>query len=153
MKYFTKTKNDLEGYRKNIKSLEQILDNETYLFMLNHSFHDSLLTELTVLDNSNEDDSYDSKISPVSVRAQVTYWDDTHYELLWEEAHAYSVDFDVTRNTIVETGLILYERGLDQWSHDELVLTAKGLLHHQIVLFSQTKISITCKKFSIRHLG
>lgn len=152
MEYFTENKNDLEGYRKNIESLQGLLDHETYSFMLDNSFHDSLLNKLAVLNNQNNKEPYDSKISPVSVCAQLTHWNDKKYELLWEDVSVYSVDFDVTRNKMVETGLILYERGLDQWSHDELVYTKKGLFHHQIILFSRTKVIIKCKKFTIRSL-
>lgn len=152
MKYFTEKKNDLEGYRKNIESLEAILDNETYSFMLDNSFHDSIINKLTVLNNYKDEESHNSKISPVSVFAQLTYWNDKKYELLWEDVSLYSIDFDITRNKEFETGLVLYERGLDQWSHDELVLTEDDLLYHQIILFSLTKIIIKCKQFSIRSL-
>ncbi len=152
MKCFTENKNDLEGYRKNIESLEAILDNETYSFMLDNSFHDSIINKLTVLNNYKDEESHNSKISPVSVFAQLTYWNDKKYELLWEDVSLYSIDFDITRNKEFETGLVLYERGLDQWSHDELVLTEDDLLYHQIILFSLTKIIIKCKQFSIRSL-
>lgn len=154
MKYFTENKNDLEGYKKNIKSLQKLLDHETFRFMINNSFHDSLINKLAIINNhsNNNKEPYDSEISPVSVCAQLTYWNDKKYELLWEDVSVYSVDFDVTRNQVVETGQILYKRGLDQWSHDELVLTKKGLWHHQIILYSQTKVTIKCKKFTIRSL-
>lgn len=150
MKYFTENKNDLDGYRKNIESLEDILDDETYTFMLNNSFHDSVLDKLTVLNNIEE--TTNSESCEVSVVAELTSWDDKKYELLWKNVTVYFVDFDIARNKGVHTNQILYERGLDQWFHDELVLTPKGLLHHQIILFSQTKMIIKCKKFSIKSL-
>lgn len=62
MKYFTENKNDFEGYRKNIGTLENILDQETYNFMLDNSFHDSLLNNLTVLSNYNNEEFYDSEV-------------------------------------------------------------------------------------------
>ena len=49
MKYFTKTKHDIEEYMKNIQKLENILNPDTHNFMLNDSLHDSVLNKLTVL--------------------------------------------------------------------------------------------------------
>lgn len=152
MRYFTENKNDFEGYRKNIETLEVRLNHETYSFMLDNSFHDSLLNKLTVLNHYNNEEPYDSKISPVFVSAQLTYWNDEKYELFWEDVSVHSVDFDITRNKMVETGLILYGHGLDQWSHDELLLIENGNLRHEIFLFSQTTIIIECKKFSIKQI-
>lgn len=150
MKYFTKTKHDIEEYMKNIQKLENILNPDTHNFMLNDSFHDSVLNKLTVLNNSNIEETPNSDINEVSVVAKLTHWNDRKYELLWENVNLYSVDFDITRNRIVETNQILYERGLDQWSHDELTLTADGNLRHQIFLFSQTTIIIESTNFIIK---
>lgn len=149
MKYFTENKQDIEGYMKNLRTLENRLDSETYHFMVNHSFHDSTLDALTVL---NEEGPADAKTSPVSVIAQLTDWRGCPYELRWENVSIYSVDFDIIRNKVVETGQVLFERGLDQWSHDELILTVDDCLHHEIMLFSQTKIKIRCKQFSLKNL-
>ena len=150
MKYFTKTKHDIEEYMKNIQKLENILNPDTHNFMLNDSFHDSVLNKLTVLNNSNIEEPPNSDINEVSVVAKLTHWNDRKYELLWENVNLYSVDFDITRNRIVETNQILYERGLDQWSHDELTLTANGNLRHEIFLFSQTTIIIESTNFIIK---
>lgn len=150
MKYFTKTKHDIEAYMKNIQKLENILNPDTHNFMLNDSFHDSVLNKLTVLNNSNIEETPNSDINEVSVVAKLTHWNDRKYELLWENVNLYSVDFDITRNRIVETNQILYERGLDQWSHDELTLTADGNLRHEIFLFSQTTIIIESTNFIIK---
>ena len=150
MKYFTKTKHDIEEYMKNIQKLENILNPDTHNFMLNDSFHDGVLNKLTVLNNSNIEETPNSDINEVSVVAKLTHWNDRKYELLWENVNLYSVDFDITRNRIVETNQILYERGLDQWSHDELTLTADGNLRHQIFLFSQTTIIIESTNFIIK---
>ena len=151
MKYFTDKKHDIEGYMENLQKIDSVLDQHTHNFMLNNSFHDSVLNKLTVLNNINE--ITNSESYEVSVVAELTYWDDKKYELLWENVTLYSLDFDITRNKVVETNQILYDRGLDQWSHDELTLTEKGLLHHQIILFSDTKVIIRCKQFSIRNLS
>ena len=150
MKYFTKTKHDIEEYMKNIQKLENILNPDTHNFMLNDSFHDSVLNKLTVLNNSNIEETPNSDINEVSVVAKLTHWNDRKYELLWENVNLYSVDFDITRNRIVETNQILYERGLDQWSHDELTLTADVNLRHEIFLFSQTTITIESTNFIIK---
>lgn len=149
MQYFTEDLDDIEGYMKSLQILENRLDPETYQFMVNHSFHDSDIHKITVLNNEVADES---EVSPVSVAIQLTYWDNQKYELLWENVSKYSTDFDISRNKVVETDRVLFERGLDQWSHDELVLTAKDDLRHEIILFSQTKIIIECKKFSIKTL-
>ncbi len=151
MKYFTDKKDDIEGYMENLQKLESVLNQYTHNFMLNNSFHDSVVNKLTVLNNIEE--TIDLENYEVSVVAELTYWDNKKYELLWENVTLYSVDFDITRNKVVETNQILYDRGLDQWSHDELTLTEKGLLHHQIILFSDTKVIIRCKQFSIRNLS
>lgn len=151
MKYFTDKKNDIEGYMENLQKIDSVLDQHTHNFMLNNSFHDSVLNKLTVLNNINE--ITNSESYEVSVVAELTYWDDKKYELLWENVTLYSLDFDITRNKVVETGQILYERGLDQWSHDELTLTANDNLRHEIFLFSQTTIIIECANFSIRNLS
>ena len=150
MKYFTKTKHDIEEYMKNIQKLENILNPDTHNFMLNDSFHDSVLNKLTVLNNSNIEETPNSDINEVSVVAKLTHWNDRKYELFWKNVNLYSVDFDITRNRIVETNQILYERGLDQWSHDELTLTADGNLRHEIFLFSQTTIIIESTNFIIK---
>lgn len=149
MRYFTENKDDIAGYMKNLETLEGIVDQKTYHFMLNHSFHDSYLHQLSVF---NKEGKYGSKTSPVSVLIRLTASDEKVYELLWDNVSVYSTDFDISRNKIVETNDILFERGLDQWSHDELRLTEKGDLHHEIILFSQTKIIIQCKQFFITHL-
>lgn len=149
MKYFTEDIDDIEGYMKSLQMLESRLNQATYQFMKNHSFHDSEIRKITVLNNDGTDET---EISPVSVRIQLIYWDNQEYELLWENVSKYSTSFDITCNKIVGTDQVLFERGLDQWSHDELVLTAKGDLRHEIILFSQTRIIIECKKFSIETL-
>lgn len=149
MQYFTEDKDDIEGYMKSLQLLEKKLDPATYQFMVNHSFHDSDIHKITILNNEGTDES---EISPLSLSIQLTYWDNQKYELLWENVSKYSTDFDIIRNKVVETGQILFGRGLDQWSHDELVRTSKGDLHHEIVLFSQTRIMIECMQFSIKNI-
>lgn len=149
MKYFTGGLNDIEGYLKSLQRLENRLDQVTYQFMINHSFHDSTIDRLTVLNNEGADEA---EISPVTVAIQLTYWDDQKYELLWENVVKYATDFDITRNKVVETGEVLFDRGLDQWSHDELFLTSQDTLHHEIQLFSYTIIKIECKEFSIKKI-
>ena len=149
MQYFTENKWDIEGYMKSLRILENRLDSDTYQFMLNYSFHDSYINQVSVLNNVG---THGSEVSPVSVLIQLTHWDNEKYELLWENVSKYSTDFDISRNKVVGTNQVLFDRGLDQWSHDELVLTANGNLHHEIVFFSQTKIKIECKNFSIKTL-
>lgn len=82
MKYFTKTKHDIEEYMKNIQKLENILNPDTHNFMLNDSFHDSVLNKLTVLNNSNIEETPNSDINEVSVVAKLTHWNDRKYKLI-----------------------------------------------------------------------
>lgn len=149
MRYFTDDLDDIEGYMRNLQTLENRLDEETYRFMVNYSFHDSTIDQLTVF---NDEGAEEAEISPVSVVIQLTHWDEQKYELVWKNVVNYSTDFDITRNQVVGTGQVLYERGLDHWSHDELIQTPQDNLHHEIRLFSQTKISIECKEFSIKKI-
>lgn len=149
MKYFTEDQHDIQGYMKNIVSLKNRLDPVTYRFMSKDSFHDSSISRITVLNNEG---AHESEVSPVSIIIRLTHWDNQQYELLWENVSKYSTDFDIRRNKVVETDQVLFERGLDQWSQDELLLTAKGNLHHEIMLFSRTRIIIESKNFSIRAL-
>ena len=118
MKYFTEEKHDIEGYRDNLKCLDTVLDTNTYIFLLNTSFHDSLIREITVLNDYDPEVSNDSQESIVTVSAKIKYWDDTLYELLWKDVTVYSFDFDISRSKVVETQKILFKRGLDEWSLD-----------------------------------
>lgn len=149
MKYFTEDIHDIEGYLKSLQLLENRLDQTTYQYMLDFSFHDSIINQLKVL---NKEGVNESKISPVSVVIHLTYWDEQKYELRWKNVMKYSADFDITRNKVVETGEVLFYRGLDQWAYDELAITSQGNLHHEILLFSQTTIMIECKEFSIKKI-
>lgn len=45
---------------------------------------------------------------------------------------------------------MLFERGLDHCSHTELILTVGDNLHYEIILFSQTKITIVCEQFPLK---
>ena len=149
MKYFTEDIHDVEGYLKSLPLLEDRLDQATYQFLLNHSFHDSTINQLTVLNTEGLDEL---EISPVSVIIQLTYWNEQKYELRWKNVMNYSTDFDITRNKVAETGEVLFDRGLDQWAYDELALTSQDTLHHEILLFSQTIIKIECKEFSVKEI-
>lgn len=147
MQYFTEVNHDIEGYLKNLTGLEKILDTSTYQFMLNHSFHDSQINKLIVVNHEATDALQQS---PVSIWMQLTDWSETDYELIWEDVRVFQTDFDIKRNKVAETKEILFERGLDQWSYDELTQTEMGMLRHEIRLFSQTRISIECRQFRIK---
>lgn len=69
---------------------------------------------MKVSNNYNPQVSDDSQESIVTVSARIEYWDNT----------LYSFDFDITRSKVVETQQILFKRGLDEWSIDELTLIA-----------------------------
>ena len=150
MKYFTEEKHDIEGYRDNLKCLDTVLDTNTYNFLLNTSFHDSLIREITVLNDYDPEVSNDSQESIVTVSAKIKYWDDTLYELLWKDVTVYSFDFDISRSKVVETQKILFNRGLDEWSIDELTLIKNDRLRHEIIFFSQAMLIIECGNFSIK---
>ncbi|AEB28907.1 hypothetical protein CAR_c01560 [Carnobacterium sp. 17-4] len=152
MEYFTEEKHDIEGYRNNLKFLDKVLDTITYNFLLNTSFHDSLIREMIVSNNYNPEVSNDSQESIVTVSARIEYWDNTLYELSWNDVTVYSFDFDVSRSKVAETQKILFNRGLDEWSLDELTLITNDRLRHEIIFFSQTIMIIECSNFSIKLL-
>ncbi|MER2175656.1 MAG: hypothetical protein ABS911_13340 [Carnobacterium sp.] len=52
-----------------------------------------------------------------------------------------------------ETQQILFNRGLDEWSIDELTLINNDRLRHEIVFFSQAIMIIECSIFSIKILN
>lgn len=147
MQYFTEDNHDIEGYLKNLTGLEKILDPSTYQFMLNHSFHDSQINKLIVV---NHEATNALQQSPVSIWMQLTDWSETDYELIWEDVRVFQTDFDIRRNKVAGTKEILFERGLDQWSYDELTQIEMGILRHEIRLFSQTRISIECRQFRVK---
>lgn len=153
MKYFTEAKHDLEGYHKNLLSLKKMLDPKTFKFMLNESFHDSTLNKFTIVNNYGESNHNTEKDSIVSVSAHLKHWNEHEYELLWENVTVYLLDFDISRNKIAESDQILFDRGLDEWSHDELSIVRHNYLRHEILLFSQTTIIIECSKFSINQIS
>lgn len=74
--------------------------------MRNHSFHDSWINQLTILNNEGADET---EVSPVSVKIHLAGWNKQKYELLWENVNKHSTDFDIKRNQIVGTGQILFE--------------------------------------------
>lgn len=149
MQYFTEERNDIEGYRKSLLKLEKRLDSETFDFIREHSFHDSVINKIILKNDQDEKQRAEQGKSIVSVSMQLTYWDDALYELRWENATVYSLDFNISRNKTAENERVLFEEGLDQWSHDELSLADNGRLKHEIYLFSHTTILIECEKFSI----
>lgn len=153
MRFFSKEVQDIKGYRDNLLSLDGSLDSETLGFFLNNSLHDSTIIEIKTLNAYDENISDESEKSIVSVVAKLQYWDGAIFELLWEDVAKYLIDFDISRNIIVETGQILFNRGLDEWSHDELTKTNNGRLQHEIVLFSQTTIVIECKNVILKRLN
>lgn len=152
MQFFNEEKHDIEGYINNLMTLKGTLEADTLSFMLNHSFHDSVVNSITVLNPQDFDQANDTEKSNVSVSIKLTNWDDKRYELVWENVMVYTVDFDISRNKIIENGQILFERGLDQWSHDELIQLPNGSLRHEIYLFSKTTILIECQVFSIQSI-
>ena len=152
MEYFTEEKHDIEGYRNNFKFLDKVLDANTYNFLLNTSFHDSLICEIKVLNDYVPEVPDDSQKSIVTVSAKIKYWDDTLYELSWKDVTVYSFDFDISRSKVVETQKILFNRGLDEWSLDELTLIKNDRLKHEIIFFSQAMMIIECGDFSIKLL-
>lgn len=145
MRYFTEEIHDIEGYHTNLLSLSDCLNEKTFDFFLNNSLHDSTLVELTALSDNDENKPDNSEESIVSVSAKLKSWDDKKIELIWEDVTRYSIDFDITRNRVIGTGQILFNRGLDEWSHDELTRGNNGRLKHEIYLFSQTTIIIEFK--------
>lgn len=152
MKYFTEEKHDIEGYRNNLRFLDNVLDTNTYNFLLNTSFHDSLIREITVSNDYDPEVTNDSQESIVTVSARIEYWDNTLYELSWKDVTVYSFDFDVSRNKVAETQQILFNRGLDEWSLDELTLIKNDRLRHEIIFFSQAMMIMECGNFSIKSL-
>ncbi|MGY0400418.1 hypothetical protein [Carnobacterium jeotgali] len=153
MNYFTEEKHDLEGYLDNLRTLNKVLDTDTYNFLLNTSFHDSRISEITLVNKYNPEVSNESKESIISISSTAKHWDNNRYQLLWTDVTIYSVDFDISRNKLFESQKILFNRGLDEWSHDELTLLDNGRLRHEIYLFSQTTIIIECGNFSIKRIG
>ena len=153
MNYFTEEKHDLEGYLDNLRTLNKVLDTDTYNFLLNTSFHDSRISEITLVNKYNPEVSNESKESIISISSTAKHWDNNRYQLLWTDVTIYSVDFDISRNKLFESQKILFNSGLDEWSHDELTLLDNGRLRHEIYLFSQTTIIIECGNFSIKHIG
>ena len=85
LKYFTEDNNDIDGYMKNLEGLKDQLDDATYRFMVNYSFHDSVLDKLSV----EHHESTGSEISPVWVTAQLTDWEDRKYQLVWKNVSVY----------------------------------------------------------------
>ena len=108
---------------------------------------------MKLLNQYDDNTSDESKKSIVSVHAKLQYWDGTIIELLWADVTQYFIDFDITRNKIAETNQILFNRGLDEWSHDELTQKDNGRLQHEIFLFSQTTIKIECKSLILNILN
>lgn len=153
MNYFTEEKHDLEGYMNNLRTLTKVLDIDTHNFLLNNSFHDSRISEITLENNYNPEVPDDSQESIVSISSAAKHWDNNRYQLLWTDVTIYSIDFDISRNKLFESQKILFNHGLDEWSHDELTLLDNGRLRHEIYLFSQTTIIIECGNFSIKHIG
>ena len=153
MNYFTEEKHDLEGYMNNLRTLTKVLDIDTHNFLLNNSFQDSLISEITLENNYNPEVPDDSQESIVSISSSAKHWDNNRYQLLWTDVTVYLIDFDISRNKLFESQKILFNHGLDEWSHDELTLLDNGRLRHEIYLFSQTTIIIECGNFSIKHIG
>ncbi|MER2175863.1 MAG: hypothetical protein ABS911_14410 [Carnobacterium sp.] len=152
MKCFFEEKNDIEGYHESLLSLKKILEPKTFNFMLNESLHDSVINNITTVNNYDENKHNTGKDSIVSVSAHLKHWNEHEHELLWENVTVYLLDFDISRNKIAESNQILFDRGLDEWSHDELLLIKDSYLRHEMFLFSQTTIIIECSKFSINQI-
>lgn len=153
MNYFTEEKHDLEGYLDNLRTLNKVLDTDTYNFLLNTSFHDSRISEITLVNKYNPEVPDESQESIISISSTTKRWDNNRYQLLWTDVTIYSVDFDISRNKLFESQKILFNSGLDEWSHDELTLLDNGRLRHEIYLFSQTTIIIECGNFSIKRIA
>ncbi|SIO33363.1 hypothetical protein SAMN05878443_2430 [Carnobacterium alterfunditum] len=152
MNYFTEEKHDLEGYMDNLRTLNKVLDIDTHNFLLNTSFHDSRISEITLVNNYNPEVPDESQESIVSISSTAKHWDNNIYQLLWTDVTIHSIDFDISRNKLFESQKILFNSGLDEWSHDELTLLDNGRLRHEIYLFSQTTIIIECGNFSIKRM-
>ena len=152
MKFISEEKNDIKGYHESLLSLKKILEPKTFNFMLNESFHDSVINKITTVNNYGENKYNTEKDSIVSVSAHLKHWNEQEYELVWENVRVYLLDFDISRNKIAESNQILFDRGLDEWSHDELLLLEDNHLRHEIFLFSQTTIIIECSKFYINQV-
>ena len=148
MKYFTEEIWDFEGYQKHLFSLKETLDEDTFDFLQTNSFHDGILCDITV-HNPYTEKTEDIKSSIVFVTAKIKHWNGQVYTLLWKNVTVYQFDFNISRNKVVETNEILFDRGLDEWSHDELTLNEENKMQHEIDFFSKTRLLIECSDFSI----
>ena len=137
----------------NLRTLTKVLDIDTHSFLLNNSFHDSRISEITLVNKYNPEVPDESQESIISISSTTKRWDNNRYQLLWTDVTIYSVDFDISRNKLFESQKILFNSGLDEWSHDELTLLDNGRLRHEIYLFSQTTIIIECGNFSIKRIA
>lgn len=151
MKCFTEETWDFERYQKHLLSLKEILDEDTFNFLQTNSFHDGMLLDITV-HNPYTEKTEDVKNSIIFVSAKIKHWSGQVYTLLWKNVTVYQFDFNIFRNKVVETNEILFDRGLDEWSHDELTLNEENKMRHEIEFFSGTSLLIECNDFSIRLL-
>ena len=151
MKYFTEEIWDFEGYQNNLLSLKEFLNQETFKFLQENSFHDGMLSDITI-HNSYTGETEEIEDSIVSVSAKIKHWNGHIYKLFWDNVTVYHLDFNIARNRAVETNEILFDRGLDEWSHDELTLKNENILRHEIILFSKTTLVIKCAHFSIQSI-
>ncbi|WP_080145793.1 hypothetical protein [Marinilactibacillus piezotolerans] len=152
MNFFTEETSDIEGYRKNLKSLQGKLDKQTSAFMLQDSFHDGMPLEIKICNPFEQTEYEEIADSIVDINMKIRHWNETAYELYWTNVMRYTMDFDISRNSIVGTDEVLHYRRLDEWGYDELTLSTNGKLHHEIQLFSGTTIIIECSQFHIKKL-
>lgn len=143
MRFFTDEENDFEGYLEQLTFLRGRLSEEVYTFFSTDSFHDAHIYSLNVI-NKFHPNSGGKENNPTYIKAHLLHSSGTEYIVYWKGVNKFLMDYDINRNTYVDSDEIVCDgqRGLDDWMVDEITSYDDHYLSHEVILASDTKLHI-----------
>ncbi|MGX1193089.1 hypothetical protein [Metabacillus sp. SLBN-84] len=143
MKFFTDEVNNFDGYIKQLEQLRPRLSENVFAFLMGDTFHDAHIYSIQVRNGFNPYKGDEEK-DPTSIEAHVLHADGERYLIKWTGVSRFLMDFDITRNTYIDSDEIVCDgqRGLDDWIVDEVTAYDDAYLSHEIVLASDARLII-----------
>ena len=145
---------DIEGYWKQIKTLESRLSKRSFRFFSTHSFHDAYFISLNIRNTYRL--LKRRQADPTSIEAKIVdYMDDYEYIIIWREVTKVCFSFDEKDKIFVDEegkeyfgGVNL--KGIDSWGYDELTILNDVYLSHEILFHSGARLLIHFKSLDYK---
>ena len=158
MKYFIDEDKhwDVEGYWRQLSSLEDRLSKHAFDFFSKNSFHDAIIISFNVLNMACVFKKRQHDPTVIEARI-INYNDDYQYMIKWSGVVKFEFSFDGRKKAYIGCdGKEHYQEkdlsGLEGWAYDELTVLDDKYLSHEIELHSGAKILLHFKNIDYKRL-